>query len=187
MVLVEVIDIHGTSFLYGSSSQQNPVPLTPDTVCNETTGIIRRIGLIRFPDRRKVGHIDPIVQTLIIFLLESKPSQAVSFPHHLLIKLVYVGGRSNSPKIPIYKTHPHPSHPLLHFLPSSFTLPSLLHFPLLYTSSSPTFTLSLSPPLSLLHISFMLLYIYLNLAPTLYICRWCMWECKVREVMTHFP
>ena len=55
-ILVEITDINGTSFLYCSSSQHNPGPLTPDTVLNETTGITRRTGFLHFPDQRKVDN-----------------------------------------------------------------------------------------------------------------------------------
>lgn len=53
-ILVELIDINGTSFLYCSALETNPGPLTPDTVKNETLGITRRTGIVRLPEQRKV-------------------------------------------------------------------------------------------------------------------------------------
>lgn len=41
-VLVELIDVRGTSFLYASNSVTNPGPLTPNTVANVTPKTNRR-------------------------------------------------------------------------------------------------------------------------------------------------
>ena len=41
-VLIELIDVRGTSFLFGSSTVNNPGPLTSNTQSNTTRGINRR-------------------------------------------------------------------------------------------------------------------------------------------------
>jgi len=41
-VLVETIDVQGTSYLFASGTKTNPGPLTSSTVANETAGTTRR-------------------------------------------------------------------------------------------------------------------------------------------------
>ena len=65
-VLVELIDVNGTSFLYCSAIEPNPGPLTPNTVRNETTGIRRRTGIIRLPSQSKVIAMCSAVKMLCI-------------------------------------------------------------------------------------------------------------------------
>ena len=49
MVLVELTDINGTSFLYCSATETNPGPLTEDTIHNETQGVTRRTCIVPLP------------------------------------------------------------------------------------------------------------------------------------------
>ena len=53
-VLVELIDVSGSSFLYASSSKTNPGPLTANTQSNTTTGVIRRTVTVTLSRNSKV-------------------------------------------------------------------------------------------------------------------------------------
>ena len=57
MVLVELTEINGTSFLYASATETNPGPLTNDTVSNETLGISRRTVTVQIPDQAEVKEL----------------------------------------------------------------------------------------------------------------------------------
>ena len=49
-VLVELFDNSGTSFLYCSAVEQNPGPLTSNTIVNDTVGITRRTCVVSLAD-----------------------------------------------------------------------------------------------------------------------------------------
>ena len=53
-VLVELIDVRGTSFLFASSTVTNPGPLTSNTHSNTTTGINRRTVTVTLTTNTKV-------------------------------------------------------------------------------------------------------------------------------------
>lgn len=50
MVLVELTDHMGTNFLFCSAIEQNPGPLTPNTIANTTEGVRIRTCIVRLPD-----------------------------------------------------------------------------------------------------------------------------------------
>lgn len=54
-VLVELTDLNGTNFLYVSASEDNPGPLTENTLRNETTGIGRRTLTLTLPSSSNVS------------------------------------------------------------------------------------------------------------------------------------
>lgn len=56
-VLVELVDISGTSFLYSSAVEMNPGPLTSNTVSNETLGTNRRTVAVQISVQRQVKDI----------------------------------------------------------------------------------------------------------------------------------
>ena len=53
-VLLELIDISGTSFLFASSTVTNPGPLTSNTQSNTTIGINRRTVTVTLTGSSKV-------------------------------------------------------------------------------------------------------------------------------------
>ena len=64
MVLVELTDRMGTSFLFCSASEQNPGPLTPNTIANETEGVRVRTCIVRLPDPNfRVSILVQCIQT----------------------------------------------------------------------------------------------------------------------------
>lgn len=54
-VLVELTDLNGTNFLYVSAIEDNPGPLTENTLSNETTGIRRRTLTLTLPSSSNVS------------------------------------------------------------------------------------------------------------------------------------
>ena len=57
MVLVELTDINGTSFLYCSAVETNPGPLTENTIRNETEGLTRKTCTLPLPTGSKVTYL----------------------------------------------------------------------------------------------------------------------------------
>ena len=55
-VLVELTDLNGTNFLYASATEDNPGPLTDNTLRNETTGLTRRTLTLRIPSSSNVSQ-----------------------------------------------------------------------------------------------------------------------------------
>ena len=55
-VLIELTDLNGTNFLYASATEDNPGPLTEDTIRNETAGIRRRTLTLSIPSRSNVSQ-----------------------------------------------------------------------------------------------------------------------------------
>ena len=54
-VLVELTDLSGTNFLYVSAIEDNPGPLTDNTLRNETAGLMRRTLTLRIPSTSNVS------------------------------------------------------------------------------------------------------------------------------------
>ena len=55
MVLIELTDLNGISFLYASATEDNPGPLTPNTISNETLGVTRRTLTLNIPSGSNVS------------------------------------------------------------------------------------------------------------------------------------
>ena len=55
MVLIELTDLNGISFLYASATEDNPGPLTPNTIRNETLGVTRRTLTLNIPSGSNVS------------------------------------------------------------------------------------------------------------------------------------
>ena len=55
MVLVELTDLNGTNFLYASATEDNPGPLTQNTIRNETLGVTRRTLTLSIPSGSNVS------------------------------------------------------------------------------------------------------------------------------------
>ena len=62
MVLIELTDLNGTSFLYASATEDNPGPLTANTIRNETLGVTRRTLTLNIPSRSNVREYTELQQ-----------------------------------------------------------------------------------------------------------------------------
>lgn len=77
MVLIELTDLNGTSFLYASATEDNPGPLTANTIRNETLGVTRRILTLNIPSGSNVSLSGRITKKKVEF-------------GHMTISLIYV-------------------------------------------------------------------------------------------------
>ena len=70
-VLVELTDLNGTNFLYVSTTEDNPGPLTENTLRNETTGINRRTLTLMIPSGSNVSslHTQTAIKINIILIV----------------------------------------------------------------------------------------------------------------------